>query len=789
MLSRKERPPFHLLLIFLILFCGMLAFFWIKQGASNKELLANYAKMVDYFEGMKSVGGWPWWTPHYNSGHSMADSMGTIITYVLMLVGSILGGVVAQPAMIVGPKLVGIAMMFLSAVAMFFFMRRLNPDPWCALVSSIFYAMCPQFALRLAYSEHMVVAFCFLYPPLIFLALLNIAEKNRWRDALLLALSYGAMTLTYVRTAVVFLPAIFIFALWILLTKKERSSHLFVGTLRASLLYFPLAVFPLLPLIREMGWITLFSTDPFQGWQMNFSMKTVLSWLDQGGKLLAPMPPYFTIDAGGFYVGLVSILLFSTLFLYTQKRAKWLASLNGGQFRFFLALAFFLVWLAYGPRSVVKGHLEFLNGAQNMPDWSIPIVWFLLFAQGFMLAMLWPANVRWRVGWIALTLAIYFFVPGFSIIEKIPFYDRIRAPWFFWEVGGSFALAAGIGLIAPMILRDLIKTPFLRTIACLLLLAIALLDQSIYYARFTSGELSKGTFEDFKKTEQVLSEQNQPGKVFFISGRYFYLLTPMMSNRGLMLEAFHGHFMLKWTRYLILAGAGVPDFLRTQLNLMGISHIALDEQDPDTPQELQKFYRDLFPSTFQSSHFTVLSNPDCLAPAFIGKEWVAVESDTPEQNQQLLTLARLNYVSVKQTSIDQSQADLIGVLRPKSPLEIKPEYTNQTGTPFQIHSTVLPRRNFHEIKVVQLAGKQGWLTICESYHPDWRAYANDKKVPVHQAFGALLTARIPQDAQEMIFRFEPPRWYSGLLTISSVFWLFSLAALITLSNHKKRHAK
>lgn len=787
MLSNKEKPVFHLLLIFLILFCGITAFLWIRQGETSKELLANYAKMVDYFEGMQSVEGWPWWTPHFNGGHSMADSLGTIITYILMFFGSIFGGVIAKPAMIVGPKLIGSAMMFLSGAAMFFFMRRLNPDPWCALASSIFYVICPQLTLRLAYSEHLVVAFCFVYPPLIFLSLLNIAEHRKWRDILMLALSYGAMTLTYVRTAVVFLPAIAIFALWIFLTKKEQRENLITGSVRAAIFYILLAVFPLLPLMREIKWISLFSLDPFLQWQKAFSMKTALSWLDRGGELFQSMPRGFTADAGGFYIGLVTVLIFGILFLGKKARVRRLTTLQGGQFRFFLALAFFLSWLSYGPRSVLLGHIEFLQNAQKIADWSIPIVWFLLFAQGWIIAHLWPSKAPARSWLIALTLIIYFFVPGFSILEKIPFYDQVRAPWFLWEVGGSFALAISIGLVTPMILRETIHKRFARTLICLLLLFTALVDFSAYYARYTNMELPKGTFEDFKKAEEFLAEQRNQGKVSFLSGRYFYLLTPLFSNRGLIHEAFHSHFMLKWQRLLIQSGTGIPDFLKTQLNVSGVSYIAIDEHDPDTPPAIQKFYRKIFSPAFESSHFMILKNPDSLAPSFIGKEWVAVHPNiSRRQYQQILTLARLNYVPVTQRESHFDEKNLIGVLNEETPLEVKPEHTNQTGTAFEIHSQIKSRTNFHRIEADELSDKEGWLTICETYHPDWKAYANGKEISVYKTFGALLGVRIPENTEKIEFRFEPPKWYSSFLTASALSWLFCLSAFIAFFAQKKQ---
>lgn len=771
----STKKIFCLLVLFLLIFCGILACLWLPLDASNQELLANYSKMMDYLQGAESVRGWPWWTPNYNFGHSMADSLGSILTYIYILVGGFAFG------MITGPKVVGLLFLFASALAMFLFVRRLQRNPWHAFVAAIIYATCPQFALRLAFNEHMVVAFCFIYPPLIFWTILNIAENRRWRDILLLSILYAAMTLTYVRTAVVFLPAMIIFSLWLFVTKPNQHPNLIGGLLRSSLIFIPLGVFPLLPFLREQKWMTLFELDAFREWQISFSQKTALSWLDRGGKLFSFMPPYFQSDHGGFYLGAVAIITFTVFFLWSKKRDEWLQSPIGKQIKFFIGLGMFLGWLAYGPRSILIGHIEFLRNAQLMPNWSIPIAWFLLYAQGFIIAKLWP-KIQLRPLWITLSLVIYFLIPGFVLIEKIPFYSQVRAPWFFWEVAGSFVLAVAVGLALPLILKDIFQSRTLRTAVAISLFLLCIADFSIYQTYFAKGALEENTFKNFKFTQEILREQKNAGRVSFISGRYFYLLTPIYSGRGLQLEAFHSHFMPQWTRYLIQAGTGDSNLFRAQLNLMGISYVIIDKNDPDTPLLVQQIYRELLPVAYENNSFVVLSNKTSLAPAFLAKEFIAVRPDVPtiQHAPQFLTLVNFNYAPIAQENYDINQPDLAGIIEPSKDVEFKPQFNKQSGTPFQIHSEIAPRANYHQIRITHLENAANlWLIIPESYHPDWVAYIHDKKIPVSKAFGALLAVKIPPNTDTIIFKFEPPQWYSQFLTFSLAAWLLTLAACAT----------
>lgn len=169
--------------------------------------------------------------------------------------------------------------------------------------------------------------------------------------------------------------------------------------------------------------MTLFSTDPLQGWQASFSIKAPLSWFDRGGLLLQGMPGNFTVDEGGFYLGLV--LMVATAIAVESRRKGTFSPLDG-PIRIFLGLLLLVHWFSLGPRSGLGGILEFLQSAQGLQDWVLPFFWIAALGPIVVLAVIWPRG-RWRWPSFAVGLAVYMLVSGFQLFELIPLVGTIRA--------------------------------------------------------------------------------------------------------------------------------------------------------------------------------------------------------------------------------------------------------------------------------------------------------------------------------------------------------------------------
>ena len=135
--KRAEPPvklfrPIILLSLFLCLFCGVLGLGWMREGPSSQEMTANVAKAIDYFRGALSVGGWPWWTPNFMGGHSLASSFGMIFSSFSVLLGTGIFGPIH------GPKLMGLIFMAASGFAIFGFAKKFSRSEWTGLVCALF---------------------------------------------------------------------------------------------------------------------------------------------------------------------------------------------------------------------------------------------------------------------------------------------------------------------------------------------------------------------------------------------------------------------------------------------------------------------------------------------------------------------------------------------------------------------------------------------------------------------------------------------------------------------------
>jgi hypothetical protein len=77
-----------------VLFCLVAAviLWWVRMPISDQELLANFAKAGDFFRGVQSVGGLPWWSPSFLQGTSLAMAWGYMLSNPVLLATALLAG-------------------------------------------------------------------------------------------------------------------------------------------------------------------------------------------------------------------------------------------------------------------------------------------------------------------------------------------------------------------------------------------------------------------------------------------------------------------------------------------------------------------------------------------------------------------------------------------------------------------------------------------------------------------------------------------------------------------------
>ena len=752
--------------IFFVLL-GVLFTAWLGIGPSNQELLANYAKAKDLVDLIWMKKGFAWWTPNYLGGSPTAIQAGNVLVYIWLLAGASVFGP------IVGGKIMGMLSLALSGSLMAAFLGKLTGEHRAAWVGALFYALGPQAALRLAGNEHMPAVFCMPYPPLIGWALLEISKTGSGRGGVILGLSLAGMSLTFNKLTFVFLPVAMGFGGW-LYFKSLQTRTLFVRAVGVALgVWVVLGIFPQLPGLRDTGWMTLFSSDPLIGWQSSFSLKSALSWFNRDGFFFAGMPPYFTVEEGGFYVG--AVLLALGVWVGSRLCGEDESNLHG-VFRIFAGLLLMVHWFSLGPRTILGGLSEFLKSAQGVQDWVLPLFWISTALPITLLVIIWPQG-RWKWPTLAITLAIFLLIPGFQIVAMLPVLGTIRGPWSFWQVGGVFCLAALAGITAAILVKKR-SWPWFAWVAMLL----AIVDFAPYYSRFFQSKLEAGTYEAFQETARVLQAQKKEGSIFPLSGRYFYMQLPQLAGRPISSEAFQAYFMSKGVRSIQDAGGGNVELMKTSLSLQGVRYIFIDRKDVDTPEALQNSFRQIFPVLYENEFFTVLENSNCLAPFFYSRDYVVVPPRKFEFAGAVLGLVRLYFLPVVMAGVEMQDPSLAGIMNSANgEVELTAAFRDRLGNPFQIPNAQSYRMEAPDQWRILLDGQSDWLTLTQAWHPDWHCSIDGQRVEIHPAALTFSSVRIPAGSKEVFFWFSPPIWASFSLGLGIAGWILVLIAFAYLT--------
>ncbi len=750
------------LLGFLILYCGALSFGWLRQTPSQEELYGDVGRFIVEVSRMFTPTGISWWGPDFLQGQSNTPYF---LSAFPLFFGSLFYKLFGDPA---GIKIAALMVMPAAALTMFIFVRRLTGGEWTAAIAAMLYVLNAQMILRIANFEHWMGAYSYIFPPLILWAFLKMASEGSWRASAWQAFGWSAMMLSYAKLTFMFAPLAGLFFVWLLLDQPQKRVAVVRGTLVSLVLVCLMAVVLLLPLTREYQWVAAFKFDNFAGWQQAFSFKNFLSVMDRNNGLFAGMRPDFTADRGQFYVGLITLFAVGAVFWWAKAHTTWLATRNGVLLRLFIGMTLLALWLSQGPFSVFTGVQEFLKASVKAPDWIAALMWLMTFIPLFLIYSILPATPR-RGWWAAVFILVYLFVPGFVLLEKLPLYRDIRAPWGFWEVG--FFAAAVTGAFALQQLFSALIDKRDRLVVAGLLAIIALLDASAYFSKFMAPGLPAQTFTDFDASQQYLKTSLIEGRVYPLSGRYFYLRTPMQSGRGINSEAAWGHFQMEGMRALVNGANSSAQAMQAYMRVAGISHVLLDKKDPFTPQALQNAFGQAYPTGFDSEYIRVLENKDSLAPAFIAREYIAVDPGTQNLAAAFLeAAARINAVAIELTPGERSFPFLAGTVTPQNGLQLAQKYAQAPGEAFQRVPFAVPRDNPSQMVFDPRGAREGWLVVTEAWHPDWRAYSDGAEVPVYRALGGLMALPLSRTEGAIEFIFSPPRWYDLCVYISGLSW-------------------
>lgn len=733
--------------------------FWLGQPVTDQELLANFAKAGDYLRGFQSVASWPWWSPMFQQGTSLAPAWGVMFSNVLLLAGGWLFGFLA------GSKAAVAACLLAGASGMFLFLRRWVGNPLAAWLGAVLFLLNPSVLTRAAGFEHFVVTASLAVLPWVFWTLVGFLRGGTPRSAVALGVVFSGLSLAYGKTALMAVPVLGAFALVEYLATPRagrpgwKAACLALGT---ALL---LAAVPNLPALRETGFLAMFGLGPFEGWQRAFSTKSALSWFDRGGLLGEGMASGFapTTLNGGTYLGLVAgAVLAAALF-----RRSLFGSAAGRAARLLLALALGMFWLSFGPRSVLGGHFEFLRLSAGAGDFTPAIAWFLLASQVWIVFQLVPGgSPKWR--WIAAGLSlVYLLVPGFRILEWLPPYANIRAPFDFYQVTGAVCVTGAVALAAETLLS---RVP---AFAVLFVLLVAL-DVGVYAKPLFRSGMDRAVWTDFLQAQEFLKSAPSPGRVYPFSGRYFYLMTPWLSGRPLGAEAFNNYLQQRHAAVLQASAFLADEQLGSYFRVAGIAYLLVDKTDPDTSSEHQERLRKMCPVAFENTHMAVLEVENPLGDAFLARDFIQTSSDAPQTAVAALGGAAHNLAVIEAAGVDTAEPGLRGNVVDGRILH-REGVVLEEGRPFRPVAKT-GRSNYQHVEF-EAAGEPGWLVFNEAWHPDWRAREGGREIPVTKGLLAFSAVRT-EGKSPVVFEFKPPWWYDWCAWTAIAGWAAALVYLV-----------
>ena len=760
--SSRFAPLLWMFLLLVLL--GVAGAAWLRQPVSDHELLASFAKTQDFLAAAKSVGGLPWWSPMFMQGTSLAASWSFMVANAVMWAFSVPLG------FLVGPKLAVLAMMFFGAAGVFLFLRRFTGDDLCAGIGGFLFLLCPSLLTRAAGYEHFVAVCSMALLPWTFLALLVFFRGPGIRTALLAALSFAATSLAYGKTGAMALPVLLAFSAAEYFGRPRESRPRTGLLLGAASAFVLLAVIPNLPALREARFATMFEFSPFDGWQIAFSTKSALGWIDRGGWLTKGIDGAFapTTGNGGTYLGLGVFAVFvAALFLGTFHDSP-----EGRKARRFFALALLSFWLSFGPKGVLGGHLLYLSLSQNVSDFLPALGWFLLGAQVWMIFQLVPP------GWPARTVlasglsVIYLAVPGFRVLEWLPLYKNIPTPFDFFQVTGAVCVVISAAIVARLLFFRL-RAGLLRSAVSAAVCCLVLLDVAPYAKPFFQSKLEAEVFEDFLAAEAHIKSSPILGRVYAFSGRYFYLLTPYLTGRPLVSEAFNNSLQQRGAAILQGSAFGNDETLTSYLNISGVSHVLIDKLDVDTPADLQGRLRNLLPVGYENDRFVVLENRNSLGAGFLAKDFIQVSDSRPQISTAALGGAHYKMATIEMAGVSSDEPGLCGRVV-EGHIEVAREgEVMQEGRPFE---SVAGNGNYQSVRFAP-AGAAGWLVMNQAWHPDWRAFQGHKTLKDHRAF--LAFQAVKTDGKHSVeFRFQQPWWYNVCAAIGIASWVAAIGLIL-----------
>ena len=718
----------------------------------------HFARAWDFLSAARNVDGIPWWSPMFFGGTSLAQDWSFLLSNALLLAFS------APMGFEEGPLTAMVASIALGAAGSFWFLCRYTGHKRYAAVGAILFVLSPSLLTHAAGYGHFSVVCSMALFPWALLGLYFFLNAPSPLAAMCSAATLAAMVLAGGKAGTMGIPVVVLFGITQFFGRpvEQRPPLKLIGL--AAVIFILLAVVPNLPTLREAGFSAQYEFAPFAEWQRMFSTKSALGWLDRNSCLTAGMDASYapTTSNGGTYPGLVVVAFLA--FALSKKTLH--ESLHGRQARTFLALGLFAFWLSFGPAGVLGGHLAFLDHSFNAQDFAPALAWLFLAVQVWVIFRIIPPEWPGKNVVASVLSLIYLGIPGFRLLELLPIYNNIRAPFDFYQASGAVCIAFSASIVIRSCLTEIRPKP-LRAGAAAIIFSLALLDVAPYAMPFFKPSLSRACYDNFLAAQAFLKSAPIPGRVFPFSCRPLNMLTPLLSGRPIVAGAFDSHIQQRGAAILQGTALASDEQLYSYLRVAGVAYVLVDKSDPESPKELQERLRKILPSAFENSDFLVLSNKDSLGFGFLASDFLQTTNEGPQTAAASLVGARYNLATIQAGRTPLPTSGLRGRVVGDRPLSNNGSPISKAGEFHRLDE--LPGGTYQHVSLAA-SGSPGWTVLNQAWHPDWRAFEGAQPAEIHRAFLGL-SAVHTQGGAPVTFRFEPPWWYPLCAMLALSGWI------------------
>jgi hypothetical protein len=809
-IAMKSRLGLWLTLAVSLIYLIYLGAHWLPLGYTQFELAAFVSRVWDIKRQLLQNHQLPWWTPHYMSGSSYGLNHSQGFYLVPWLAFS------TFTDLPVAGKLMALAAMFASALAMYFCARHFLRNELAAWLAAMIYLFHPEQIIRAATTEHMGVIVFFPFIPMAWLFYARSLESGKFRDVFWCAVAVVGLVWTHNKQAFVQFFFFFFYFLYWALDKSRRSqwkNHIKISA-EIGILSLFLGLFALLPGLIEQKHVKLFHGDPLELWQKTYSTRSFLGFIDRDGKILEKMLPAalapiqqrgqitqdeatavqylfgLRAESPEKYAGIVVLLVMAAAALVNHRRE------NQKLFWFFVLMTLLGVNLSCGVFSVWSGNrqmlhaLGVLHGLQGHTWWF----WLTVLVVGAFLVAFYRKKVRGdrkKLLLCAGVLLAFVLVRGFFFISQVPFFREIRAPFVFYDLPASFFTAMLVGFFVTDVLSGKFAQKFVVGGAIAVAL-LALFDYWPYQKSMKKTDVPAPTIENLRATYEKIGEDPDWVKTYSISGRYFHLLGPMYGGKPQVYEAFY-NWMAPLGIGLLNQRAG-----REFFDLVGARYLVFDKTDPQQDPRVAQSFRQVFPVAVENEDFVVFRNESARPYVTAHAHRALFAGDFRESANAALAMSAKNAALVQATKPlrEFSAQELGGYERifyaygeweaaRRLPPDLQARAVAASAEPSVLAGNVegeivpladvkLLRPSSHRVEISCHAPQKAVAVIAESYFPFWRATVNGRETDVLRAQCGLMGVEISAGANEIVLEYRQPRVYAwggmvSLLTLVGSF--------------------